>query len=1156
MLLVAVVLLLSQRRAEAALFSAPSWTAVLGPGGGAPGGGAGLGVGSVRSHIEFSTERVGGSAVELFTRHSARMANAVAAAVGHGVRGDDVRILDVEDSQYKRVRATFELLNLRSAAATELVAATLRDAAFQPRMHAALQRCSRPPAEAQGAAAIVVAAPAAAAAAGGAGPAASAYAPSPMPAPGPISAISREKFEGIFPALADASGASCSAHCAAQAGAAGSLVAGNCPMYAKGGYGAFTAVAKQFMFPDRTGAAARDFVAGGGAADDRGFLAHENPLVNAKELAAFFSNVFQETGLQEWASPWASHAVGAAAAAAAAEWELRNATAADEVGAAVAGVNSDNGRYGGTVALRAGFTPAWGVNPLLQEALCYSFERGAEEDGWLGRGVVQLTGDSNYAQASFGMDRWDSLLCARAAAEARVPLPPPRGVGADLCAHKHLAATDVHMAWRTGIWFWMNKWVSPGAQWGYEKYGKRTSHALLRAAPPGDFGAPFAASVQQINGGLECLRGEAQGFSSRDRGGGFSRTARRANAYVYALEQLGVPAMVAGWDARRVWQDAMSTCFRGGAWESRQFEQVGWTPPPPTPPPPPPPPAAGVGGGGVGGVGGVGGGVGGGGGVVVTEGGAALAPGSASCQRASAPSQADGSPFVLPQPYEAQNTSAALPLPWAREEHSVCGHGGDPSSCSGHGGCGAQTYNEFAMPLGTNGLQAHWPTLKPASAATLASPTGNKCICDEGWAGKACSVNVAAPASERVDPRTLMPAWNGLTYDVANKPKDCGRPGAAGWSQYMQLAYASGTCVQSWTFRPAESLPYSLRAPQSHAAAAAGAWQVGPRIQGVTASNNLQYGERIIRPGHNYPNPSVTCHEGSLNGDWQPSGQNCGQCWELTLHDGTRRSVVALDRCGGGCYGYPAQPPPASAGCVHQARFEQFAAKGANWRRLVDDGESEACLKLLTRDDCANFFIGAKGFEPEPDRAGRDVVCAHESGGSAGKGGAGPEKEYFGAGPGRCVYAGTSTAASPTMGYALAMAVSSAITRRLEVPAHPSGGRPRRRESEPTGDPQTEGYRQVMKRAQNTEWVDHCAANYVPHFDIDLDSTICLGIDGVGTVAAYEPVPCTPVGAKPEGGYVKGVGWLRGCDRNGWTNCGDVKPFVADQPNDNQELCK
>ena len=75
----------------------------------------------------------------------------------------------------------------------------------------------------------------------------------------------------------------------------------------------------------------------------------------------------------------------------------------------------------------------------------------------------------------------------------------------------------------------------------------------------------------------------------------------------------------------------------------------------------------------------------------------------------------------------------------------------------------------------------------------------------------------------------------------------------------------------------------------------------------------------------------------------------------------------------------------------------------------------------------------------------------------------------------------------------------------------------------------------MMKRAQNTEWVDHCAANYVPHFDIDLDSTICLGIDGVGTVAAYEPMPCTPVGAKPEGGYVKGVGWLRGCDRNGFS---------------------
>ena len=95
-----------------------------------------------------------------------------------------------------------------------------------------------------------------------------------------------------------------------------------------------------------------------------------------------------------------------------------------------------------------------------------------------------------------------------------------------------------------------------------------------------------------------------------------------------------------------------------------------------------------------------------------------------------------------------------------------------------------------------------------------------------------------------------------------------------------------------------------------------------------------------------------------------------------------------------------------------------------------------------------------------------------------------------------------------------------------------------------------------MKRAQGgIEWVDHCAANYIPHFDIDHDSTACLGIDGVGTVRSYKPVPCTPIGLKPEGGYVEGVGWLRGCDRLGWTNCGSVPPYVADQRNDNADLC-
>jgi hypothetical protein len=36
------------------------------------------------------------------------------------------------------------------------------------------------------------------------------------------------------------------------------------------------------------------------------------------------------------------------------------------------------------------------------------------------------------------------------------------------------------------------------------------------------------------------------------------------------------------------------------------------------------------------------------------------------------------------------------------------------------------------------------------------------------------------------------------------------------------------------------------------------------------------------------------------------------------------------------------------------------------------------------------------------------------------------------------------------------------------------------------GDDTEEGYRQYMMRVQGgVEWVDHCAANRNPHFDVD-----------------------------------------------------------------------
>jgi hypothetical protein len=69
------------------------------------------------------------------------------------------------------------------------------------------------------------------------------------------------------------------------------------------------------------------------------------------------------------------------------------------------------------------------------------------------------------------------------------------------------------------------------------------------------------------------------------------------------------------------------------------------------------------------------------------------------------------------------------------------------------------------------------------------------------------------------------------------------------------------------------------------------------------------------------------------------------------------------------------------------------------------------------------------------------------------------------------------------------------------------------------------------------------------------DSTVCLGIDGVGTVAGYRPVSCAPIGLRPDGTHVEGVGWLHGCDRNGWTNCGNEPAYDPSQADRTSSLC-
>jgi hypothetical protein len=1032
---------------------------------------------------------------------------AVAVAVGEEVQSTQVKLVDVQEHDLgppTKLEIKFHI-NKLSTAQAQAVAAVVGDASFQGKLHSALQICSTP---------TPVQIP-----------------PDTVAHARAAAAMSEVQFYKIFPMIAPSG--SCSAHCKGKEG-----VSGNCEMYQKGGYEAFNRVMGQFPR----------------------FLRHTNPLVNKMELAAFLSNVFQETGLQEWATPWDTP-----------RWRLLN----------------------DTVRFAEGFTPVWGTNPKMPFGLCYSFEAGAHDDGWLGRGVVQLTGDANYAQASFGMDMWDSLLCAQAkcvnqfegsaACKVKKVLPPPQGVGADLCEWKQLPAVDVHMAWRTGIWFWMNKWISPGAQWGYTKYGKLTPNQLISndGIKPTDFANAVASSIQAINGGLECLSG-VQGFTAVDNGDGFARTMRRVNAYVHVLEELGVPAMVKGWDGKQVWEDSLNTCYKGGEWEASLVEQLPYDEI--EVPDLPAADASGSGGGGTSGpVCGP---------ATKVKDNEGVGGGEAVMELADV--QEDGVLAEDPNEQIGFKLDPALPLPWVRDTHSVCAHGGDPSSCTGHGGCSNQGYNYLSMPVGMNGLQSHWPELRAANNTYLRMSdvplhVRGVCICDEGWAGKACSVNTNAMYegnNETVDPVTQMALWDGLTFDInGNSKEKPGEKGAAGWSQYMQLTYASGTCAQSWTFNPGQSLPYRLQkeggsAGGNSSSSSSKKWRFTERIQGVTASNNLQYGERVLRQAHGYPNPSVSCNDGSLSGDWQPSGQNCGQCWEVIMHDGQKRTLVALDRCGGGCYGYPASGVTADDGCKYPERFTKYAGKGANWRRLIDDGETDKCLGLLTRDDCANFFIAQKGFEQEPGRPeDKLVVCERGVGGAEGG----------------CYFEGESPTTRKrqpaSLGYALAMATSSsyAVGIKLDMQVHPTEGqagynaadanprgRPKRAENQPVrpgaDGPSAEGYRQYMRRAQGgIEWVDHCAANRNPHFDIDQvihaaysppshfplhqDSTVCLGIDGVGTVAGYKPVSCAPIGVKPDGTHVAGVGWLHGCDRNGWTNCGNEKEYDPTLPDRTSSLC-
>ena len=94
---------------------------------------------------------------------------------------------------------------------------------------------------------------------------------------------------------------------------------------------------------------------------------------------------------------------------------------------------------------------------------------------------MQLTYENNYYQATYGMTIFDNMFpdtCAFAVGNGTSIQDPPIGTGLNLCADKVLPANNTDAAWRTGIWFWMNKWMGIN-DWATPKYGQQTAHNLL-----------------------------------------------------------------------------------------------------------------------------------------------------------------------------------------------------------------------------------------------------------------------------------------------------------------------------------------------------------------------------------------------------------------------------------------------------------------------------------------------------------------------------------------------------------------------------------------------------------------------------------------------------------------------------------------------------
>jgi predicted chitinase len=115
------------------------------------------------------------------------------------------------------------------------------------------------------------------------------------------------------------------------------------------------------------------------------------------------------------------------------------------------------------------------VNEIAQAAYCSPTTDCPCASGqeYFGRGSLQLSWNYNYCAAG-------------------------QALGQNLQANPDLVATDSALAWGTGIWFWM---TSTGA-------GSQTCHDGILASG-------FGATIQTINGGIECNGGAPSSVQDR-----------------------------------------------------------------------------------------------------------------------------------------------------------------------------------------------------------------------------------------------------------------------------------------------------------------------------------------------------------------------------------------------------------------------------------------------------------------------------------------------------------------------------------------------------------------------------------------------------------------------------------------------------------------